>query len=127
MIPSSACFSNSNAVLAVLGLIAGSLLVVFCVVLTATFFTRYLLLPLFSCNTIACVIFYCFRRNPLSEHPFARASSRLVVAQLLIRLVLTVAFPLLQLVPSLKWVMVLLFLIGCSLMAAIYTFFLPVH
>jgi hypothetical protein len=64
--------------------------------------------------------------DPTVQHPTARSSSRIFVVQLLVRLILTIAFPLFQSTPSLRWVLVLLYMIGCGSVAFLYTWYLPV-
>ena len=46
MVAGSVCYSPANAVLAVIGLVAGLLYIVLCLLLSATYFTRY---DLFAC------------------------------------------------------------------------------
>jgi hypothetical protein len=41
MVSGSVCYSSANAVLAVIGLVAGLLYIVLCLLLSATYFTRY--------------------------------------------------------------------------------------
>jgi hypothetical protein len=65
--------------------------------------------------------------DPTVQHPTARSSSRIFVAQLLVRLTLTIAFPLMQSTPSLRWVLVLLYVLGCGSVAFLYTWYLPVR
>jgi hypothetical protein len=57
----------------------------------------------------------------MSLNPTARPSSRTVMTQLVVRLVLTVIFPLLQNTPRLKWVLIIVYLVGCSVVALMYT------
>ena len=47
MVPGSVCYSSSNAILSVIGLVAGLLYIVLCLLLSATYFTRCVLVIFF--------------------------------------------------------------------------------
>lgn len=65
--------------------------------------------------------------DPTALHPLARPSSRTTVIQLVVRLVFTVVFPLLQPQPSLRWVLILLYVVGCATVAFVFTWQLPYY
>jgi hypothetical protein len=58
----------------------------------------------------------------MSSNPQARPSSRVDVVQQLVRLSLTISYILLSPYPTLKWVLVVLYAVGCALVAAMNTY-----
>ena len=137
MLPAAACFSTLNSALAIASLAGGILFAVLCILLSATYFTRFVhhfsgctfMRPASSAFNapLSLLRLTTLYSDPTAQHPLARSSSRVVVAQLLLRLVLTVTFPLLQLAPSLKWLMIVMYTLGCASVAALYTWYLPVR
>jgi hypothetical protein len=69
-----------------------------------------------------CFVLFCISRDPFSSHPLARSSSRIIVAQLLLRLLLSVVYPFVT-----DWIKIILFCGGCCLIAFLYTYYLPVR
>jgi hypothetical protein len=101
---SHGCWSRNNVVRSVLVIITGFLYIWF----------------MFSFSLSV------FQRNPnLKENSLARPHSRIEASSLVIKAIISIAFVGLKHQESLKWILVLLCLLGSSSMFGLYTWFLP--
>jgi hypothetical protein len=93
------CYSSSQTILAAVSIIGCFFYVVLCLILTATFYVR----------------------DPQSDNPSARPSSRSSLFHLLVELALTISFLAFGAMPDSKWFLIMLFTFGVGSVAWINT------
>ena len=97
--PVSTCYSSTQTILASVSILGCFFYVVLCLILTATFYAR----------------------DPQSDNPVARPSSRSSLFHLLVELALTISFLAFETMPKAKWFLILLFTFGVGSVAWINT------
>ena len=93
--PVSSCYSSTQTILASISIVGCFFYVALCLILTATFYAR----------------------DPQSDNPIARPSSRNSLLHLLVKLALTISFLAFKSMPRAKWFLIILFTFGVGSVA----------
>ena len=93
--PVSTCYSSTQTILASISIVGCFFYVALCLILTATFYAR----------------------DPQSDNPIARPSSRNSLLHLLVKLALTISFLAFKTMPGAKWFLIMLFTCGVGSVA----------